>query len=149
MRYLERNLIRLNELLHLNYELEELYHETSKETTDDGLQVFLMQRALERKAYSEALKNQIVQMAGKPTDYEGLGGLQKRNLVQFKQLLEIQDIIELLHQICKVEALSVVSYNIFLQERHVPLSICKLLIEQRDKIQYTINSIKVKEALVA
>ena len=62
-------------------------------------------------------------------------------------MLKENDAPELLDQICTIKEWSIDHYNDLLQELNLPLSLCKMLAEQRDSLHYKMNSIKVKETL--
>ena len=54
---------------------------------------------------------------------------------------------ELLDQVCNVKQWSIDNYNSLLQEINLSLSLCKLLVGQRDKLHVTMNTIKANRAL--
>lgn len=149
MKYLKRNLERLNNLLQLNCEVEEVYQHASNMVDDNELRAMFKMYSIQRHEFSNELKFQIEKLGSTPLLKEGLSRINNRILMKIGSLIEGGDLNDILHEINKVEQMSISSYNIFLQERNVPLSVCKLLIEQRDSFQRNINTIKVKEALVA
>ncbi|MFD2725079.1 PA2169 family four-helix-bundle protein [Hyunsoonleella rubra] len=149
MRHLEKNMAHLNSLLHLNYEVEEIYHEVLEHVQGESLKTFFRNAGFVRNEFNRVLRGEIENFGFEPVEYNGVGRMYKRILMKIKSMIGKEEDIELLQQVSNIEQLTIGAYNVVLQERHLPLSVCKVLIEQRDKMQKTINTIEVKEALVA
>lgn len=149
MRHLKKHIAGLNKVLQMNYEVEEMYHDALENVMDDDLKTFFRNIGFERNEYSRVLRGEISKLGGEPTSYEGLGRIHKWMLMKLKDAIKSEDHTALMDYVCTIEQFTIGTYNAVLQERNVPLSICKMLIEQRDNIESTINTIQAQEALVA
>ncbi|GAA4232948.1 hypothetical protein GCM10022291_08840 [Postechiella marina] len=138
----DRILIKLNDLFVMNHQLEETFAKVQDNVEDRNLQSFVKQKIIERNQFGESLENELKKLETKTNNSLVLArrnGLKKFN---FKRLLNFNDDIDLLKQVYKMMQLSVKKYNELLMEMHLPLSLCKLLIKQRDRIQ---NSLEVMQ----
>ena len=149
MRYLERHLDKMNKLLHLSYEIEKIYLEVFGTINDEDLKTFFRNTSFFRNEFSRVLRDEIIMLGGNPIHFGGLRNELNRFSVRIKKLLDADHEPELLDQVCMIKKISIAAYNDVLQERNLPLAVCKTLIEQRDEIQKTLHIIKVEEQLVA
>lgn len=141
---------KLNNLLNINYEIEKIYLEALENVTDDNLKTFFRARGYERLEFGNELRLEIEKFGGVPI-HSGLisnNGLYKI-WMNFKNLVLMENEGNLLDEVYKLKELNVEQYNNLLREMNVPLSICKLLVKQRDAIEATMNAIKRHEAFVA
>lgn len=138
----DRILIKLNDLFVMNHQVEETFAKVQDNVEDRNLQSFVKEKIIERNQFGESLENELKKLETKTNNSLVLArrnGLKKFN---FKRLLNFNDDIDLLKQVYKMMQLSVKKYNELLMEMHLPLSLCKLLIRQRDRIQ---NSLEVMQ----
>ncbi|GAB1855204.1 hypothetical protein MHTCC0001_00370 [Flavobacteriaceae bacterium MHTCC 0001] len=150
MKYLQRNLDRLNNLLYINLQVKNIYDELISTTTAEELRIFFTRSSVDLDMLCSVLEKQIVKLGGEPKQYKSLNRFYKGVLISLKNNLEDEDAGESLkYKLCELEELSINSYDAFLEEMHIPLSVCKMLIGQRDKIQQRIYSIRTREILVA
>ena len=151
MKLSEKVVTRMNNLLMLNYEVEKIYLDALGLVTDDRLKVFFREQAFERNEAAQALQEQIIKLGFEPKSFNRLNRLSNRYYIIWKNirpLLKEGNIPELLNQVCSVKQWSMDNYNSLLQEINLPLSLCKLLVSQRDLLQSNMHTIKAREALV-
>ncbi|MEW4925705.1 DUF2383 domain-containing protein [Algibacter sp. 2305UL17-15] len=149
MGHLERHLEKMNKLLHLSYEVENIYLDVYEAINDEDLKVFFRNTSFFRNEFSRVLRGEIILLGGTPIHFGELHNELNRFSVRIKKLIDADFESELLDQVCMIKKLSIAAYNDVLQERNLPLGVCKILIEQRDEIQKTLNTIRVEEQLVA
>lgn len=149
MKNLEKKVYKVNRLLHLNYEVEKVYQEAYENIINNDLKVFFRNTAFFRNKCSEALISEIDKLDGNPVPFDRLSFMFNDFLMKFKTLIHEENEPELLNEVCEIKKLSINAYNDLLQERNLPLSLCRVLLGQVDEIQKTLNTIKVEERLVA
>lgn len=148
MEHLEKIFRRVNELLIMNYEVEIIYLEAHDIVNDEDLKTFFRERNFERDEFGRALKREVVKLGGSPKGLNDLSDRYYKGWKKFKELLDTDNEFELLNEICKIKRLNIAAYNKLLQERNLSLSLCKLLVRQRDNIQMSLNSLQTKKAIV-
>lgn len=149
MKRSQKSLDRINSLLYLNYEVENIYLEVLDNIYNKEIRTFFKTTGFYRSEFSSVLKSEILKFGGNPIEFDKLSRNFSRILKTFKSQLESDNEFELMKGICKIKKISIDAYNNVLQERNLPLSVCKVLVGQRDNIEETLNLIKVKEQLVA
>lgn len=149
MRYLKRNLEKLNSLLQLNHEMKTIYEMASHIALGAELEALLERYSFQRSEFSNDLKAQILDMGGKPSIQDRLSSVNNQFLDVINRLVMDNEVDKILRHICNIEQMSIDNYNNFLQELHIPVSVCKLLIGQRDDFQNNISIIETKEVLEA
>lgn len=150
IKHSEKVITKANNLLMINYEAEKIYIDAYDIVDNDELKTFFRELAFERNEFVRALQRETIKLGGKTQSFEGLNKLSRAYYIFWKNLrplLKEDNTLELLDQICSIKAWSINNYNDLLQEFNLPLSFCKLLVEQRDLLHYKINSIKAKETL--
>ena len=146
----EKIITKVNDLLMMNYEAEKIFTEAHNIVDDSDLKSFFSELAFERNEFIRALQKETIKIVEKPKKFEGLNKLSRAYYIfwrNLRPLLKEDNSPELLDQICNIKEWSIDNYNDLLQELNLPLSLCKLLAEQRDLLHYKMNSIKVKETL--
>jgi len=149
MKYLKRNLDKLNDLLNLNYQVEQIYDDLLEDVNDEDIITLIRRRRFERKQNSDMLRKKIIELKGFPKSFEALDNIYYRSLFNIKKLINKEETNKAIDKLCRIEEQSIANYNAFLQERNVPLSICKILVVQRDRIQKSLNKLKVREMVAA
>ncbi|WP_370477768.1 DUF2383 domain-containing protein [Tamlana flava] len=149
MRNLEKVLKKLNDLLVSNHELENIYQEAFKAIDDEELKSFFQEQSRVRKIYSEQLCLEIENLVGKSKFSEAVGRESYKVSMNFRNLIFLKDYSLLLKEVYRIKQSTISKYNTLLNELNLPLSVCKLLVEQRDGIQATMNTIKRSESLIA
>ena len=66
----------------------------------------------------------------------------------FKTLLLLNNEDDLIDEVVALKRLSIEKYNDVLREINLPLSVCKLLVKQRDSIYSNMNAMKRHEEFV-
>ncbi len=107
-----------------------------------------MDRGEERQEFGKLMQNEIKKLGVEEEDSIMLRRRSKLVRVNFRNLLELDDERDLLNRVYEIEQLSVKKYNELLVEINLPLSSCKLLIKQLDKVQFMLNLIKRTDALL-
>ncbi|WP_242131310.1 DUF2383 domain-containing protein [Aestuariivivens marinum] len=148
----EKVIIKINNLLEMNFEIEKIYLDSVEIVNDKRLKTFFRERAFERNEFGRGLRKQIIKLGGEPKNFDKLNRLSSRYYILWKNIrpmLNDNRETELLDQICSIKQWSIDNYNSLLQEINLSLSLCKLLVGQRDALHVNMNAIKAKEALVA
>ncbi len=146
MTHLEKIFRQLNELLIMNHEVEIIYLEAHDIVNDEDLMTFFRERNFERNEFGRALKREVVKLGGSPKGLNDLSDRYYKGWMKFKELLDTDNEFELLNEISKIKRLNIAAYNKLLQERNLSLSLCKLLVKQRDSIQMSLNSLTTRKA---
>ena len=148
MKHLGKIFRMLNELLIMNQEIEIIYLEAHDIVNDEDLKTFFRERNFERNEFGRDLKKEVVKLGGNPKGLNDLSDRYYKGWMKFKKLLDTNNEFELLNEISKTKRLNIAAYNKLLQERNLPLSLCKLLVKQRDGVQMSLNALRTKNAIV-
>lgn len=150
MKHLENNLEHMNMLLLFSLEVEQIYFKVLATVKDDNLEAILKDAIASNRKFNAALKAEIVKFGGTPASYRKQNIKLNATHFRFKRALNnIEDSSYVIIELCKIKELNIKACNALLQERHLPLSVCKLLIAQKDDIQAFIGVIKTRGELVA
>jgi len=136
MGYSENFSNKLNDLLNMNYEVEKIYLEAFKRVTDDdALKIFFKERQIKRNAFSLELRNEIAKHNIVPKSVSVLRKYYHTNQMNnsSKDIFNEEDSLSIL--VFRLIRVSIDGYNEFLREMSLPLSLCKILIKQRDDLQ--------------
>jgi DNA polymerase III gamma/tau subunit len=150
LKHSEKVIVKANNLLKMNHEVEKIYIDAHDIVDDEKLKSFFRELAFERNEFSKALQRETIKLGEAPQNFEGLNKLSRAYHIIWKNLrplLKQDNTPELLDQICSIKEWSIDNYNNLLQEFNLSLSLCKLLVEQRDLLHSKMNRIKVNEAL--
>lgn len=148
MKTSERILAKLNNLLIMNYETEKVYLEALELATGDNLKAFFRERGFERNEFSRQLKVEIIKLDGQPKKFNGLSSTFDKKRHDFKTLLLLNNEDDLMDVVVALKRFSIEKYNDVLREINLPLSVCKLLVKQRDSIYSNMNAMKRHEEFV-
>ena len=148
MKTSERILAKLNNLLIMNYETEKVYLEALELAAGDNLKAFFRERGFERNEFSKRLKAEIIKLNGKPVTFNWLSSTFDKKWHDFKTLLLLNNEDDLIDEVVALKRLSIEKYNDVLREINLPLSVCKLLVKQRDRIYSNMNAMKRHEEFV-
>ena len=146
----EKVIVKANNLLKMNQEAEKIYSDDHNIVDDNNLKSFFGELAFERNEFYRALQRETIKLGEVPQSFEGLNKLSRAYHIIWKDLrplLKQNNTPELLDQICNIKEWSIDNYNNLLQEFNLSLSLCKLLVEQRDLLHSKMNRIKVNETL--
>jgi len=150
MKVSEKVITKINNLIMMNYEAEKIYIDASDLVVDEELKAFLSERAYERNQFVRALGKQITKLDAEPSNFDRLNRLSSRYHIIWKNirpLLKEGKERELMDQVCSLKQWSIDNYNSLLQEINLSLSLCKLLVGQRDSLHGTMNAIRAKRTL--
>lgn len=148
MKTSEKILAKLNNLLIMNYQIETMYLEAHEMAADNHLKAFFRERGLERNDYNRQLKTEIIKLEGKPKKFNGLSSNFDKMWHEFKTLLLLNNEDDLMDVVYALKRMSIEKYNDVLREINLPLSVCKLLVKQRDSIYSNMNAMKRHEEFV-
>lgn len=141
-------LVKLNDVFLMNEVIEEIYTKTYKKVSNINIGAFLKERSLERSDFGKMLQNEINKF---DTDVEEPIMSRRRYHIymrSFNNLLRLENDSDLLNSIYNIELICIEKYNKLLREINLPLSLCRLLTKQQDKIQYGLRLIKKKLDLI-
>lgn len=144
----EKILSKLNELIIMNEEVENTYAKILKNSSRESFASFFKEKIAMRNQFGLLLLKEANKL-----DEEGQKSimLNRRNTfirTNFKTSLRINNNRSLQNEIFRIEQLSIEKYNELLMEMNLPLTLCKLLMKQRDIIQYTSRLIEREEAFI-
>lgn len=149
MKKLNKIYRKLNDLLLINYEAERIYLEALDIVKNENLKMFFRERGFERNEYGRQLRSEIKNFGGDPQTLDELSNDYYKIWISFKNYLEKGAEEEMFEEIHRIKDLSIKAYDETLRLHRLPPSVCKTLIDQRDKIEISMNSIRVRERLVA
>lgn len=148
VRRYDKIVTKLNDLLLMNHQVGKTFFKLQNNVGDDSLKSYFDKKVIERNQFGELLQEELKKIE---TKVDTLPLMQNRRnhlrMLNLKKVLHIENNLDLFKQVYKVLQLSIKKYNELLMEMHLPLSLCKLLIKQRDHIQSSLDLIK-KEAAV-
>tara|TARA_R110002049_G_scaffold44913_1_gene131396 strand:- start:133 stop:582 length:450 start_codon:yes stop_codon:yes gene_type:complete len=149
MKYSEKIIKQLNDLLIMNYEVEIIYVEAMENVNNNELKTFFRERGFERNEFGKELRDEIEKLEGNP---EFLGELSSdfyKIRMNFRNFLLLENKSDLLSEVYKIKQLTIKAYNDLLMELNLPLSLCKLLEKHRNQTKENLNVMKREEAFVA
>ncbi|WP_445731312.1 DUF2383 domain-containing protein [Mariniflexile sp.] len=149
MKFSEKILGMLNNLLVMNYEVEKVYLEALDLATESHLKTFFRERGFERNEFGRKLRGEIEKLEGTPKFLGMLSSDLYRISMNFKNFLLLNNEDELMEEVYRLKELSIEKYNELLREINLPLSTCKILVKQRDTIYSNMNAMKSREQFVA
>ena len=149
MKYTGRMIEKLNSLLIMNNEVEKLYTEALNLVKEDNFSAFFREQAYERNEFGKELKIEIEKLEVAPKELVALSRAFYLKRMNFKNLIKLNAEAELFNEVYTLKVNSINNYNALLMERNLPLSLCKVLIKQRDRIQVKLNALKREEQFVA
>lgn len=144
----DRILMKLNDLFLMNYQVGKSFSKVHNDVIDDELKLFFKEKTVERNQFGELLQAELNKLGAGDANSLMLNRRNHLTKLNFKKLLHLDDDGDLFKQVYKVMQLSIEKYNELLMEMHLPLSLCKLLIKQRDHIQTSFELIKREAAIV-
>ncbi|MFD0990203.1 DUF2383 domain-containing protein [Mariniflexile jejuense] len=148
MKSSEKILEKLNNLLIMNYGVEKVYLEALELATDDNLKAFFRERGFERNEFGRQLRAEIEKLNGKPKHFGNLSSGLNNIWLNLKNHLLLNNESELMDEIYKLKELTIDRYNMLLMEINLPLSVCKILMKQRDSVYSHMNAMKRQEEFV-
>ena len=145
MKYSEKIIDKLKQLMLINDEAEKIYLFAISTVKKKSLKDFFSKRVIERRAHVKFLGNEIIRLNG---NLEGVKST-KTDFPQvhkyLKKMLQKNNENELLEAVYFLEKRSIDKFNAVLSEPGLPLSTCKVLIKQKDTIEASLYSIKRRE----
>ena len=134
MKQIEQILEKLNDLLILNEEVENAYTKANHIVTNAFHKSFSKEKSQERGRFVKSLKNELNKIEKKA----GNIALKRRDHVvrlNFRSFLKIENDNRFIRKVYEIELLSIQKYDELLAQMNMPLSLCRLLLKQRDQIQ--------------
>lgn len=140
--------MKLKDLLFMNQEVQKTFAKVQSDSIDHGLKSFFKAKVTERNTFGKLLQAELNKME---TKAKTSILMQNRSHCfrspNLKNVLQIHRDLDLFNQVYKVLQVSIKKYNALLMEIDLPLSLCKLLIKQRDRIQSSLDLIKQEVAI--
>lgn len=143
------HLRKLNNLLNMNYEIEQIYLGALENVTDDNLKSFFRAQGYKRHQFGKDLSAEIEKFGGKVTHSESRSNHLYKIDVNFRNIMLMENESDVLDEVYRIKQLNIEHYNDLLREMNMPLSVCKLLVKQRDAIETAMHAMKRHEANVA
>ncbi len=131
----DKILMKLNDLFLMNQQVERIFSKIQNDVEDANLKAFFKEKEIERKRFCEMLQNESKKLEAK---VENSIMLKRRNHLtelSFKKLLSYDKNSNLLRQVNNLMQINIAKYNDLLMEMNLSLTLCKLLVKQRDSIQ--------------
>lgn len=141
-------LSKLNELIIINEEVEKTYKEILKDILVEEFKPFFKDKIQVRNQFGQLLLKEVNKLGDKEQEPIMLNRRNKLIRSSLKKSLKINKALNLQNEVYRIEQFSIDKYNELLMEMNLPLKLCKLLIKQRDTIQYTSRLIERGEAFV-
>ncbi|WNH08303.1 hypothetical protein [Thalassobellus suaedae] len=137
----DKILMKLNDLLLMNHEVEKIFSKIQYDDVDSSLKSFFKEKEIERSEFCTMLQNESKKLETKIDDSIMLNRRNHLTKLNLKKILRYDKDVDLFRQVNNVMQLSIYEYNEFLMEMNLPLSLCKLLIKQRDCIESSLHHI--------
>lgn len=148
MRYSERFSNKINDLLIINDEVEKIYLVAFKNVDDEELKVFFKEHQLKSYEFSKELRDEIFRHNIVPRSVNVLNIYYKNQMdIQNNDSLKSQN--NILIEVFNLIKVNIDAYNELLMEISLPLSLCKILVKQRDSIQSTMRVFERNNIFIA
>lgn len=140
--------MKLKDLLFMNQEVQKTFLKVQSDSIDYGLKSFFKAKVTERNTFGKLLQAELNKLEAKAkTSILMQNRSHYFRSPNLKNVLQIHRDLDLFNQVYKVLQVSIKKYNALLMEIDLPLSLCKLLIKQRDRIQSSLDLIKQEVAI--
>lgn len=140
---------KLNALLIMNYEVEQAYFEAYKCVNKEDLKSYFKALSRERNEFDKTLRLEIDKFNGELPSLGTASRVSPKIEINFRDSLFLGNEMNLINEVYEIKYLTVEAYDNLLIERGAPLSLCKLLVKQRDQIQDGLIAIKRESVFVA
>jgi hypothetical protein len=140
---------KLNDLLVLNEEVGNAYKKASEKLKFADNIAYSKGRALERAEFVRLLKNELAKLENKVENavvFKRRLQLVRSNL---KKQLKIGDDLEFVGKVYEIEVLCSNKYDELLSQINLPLSLCRMLLKQRDSIEARLRILDRGEGVIA
>lgn len=142
MKYTEKILNRLNDLLEKTYDAEKGYTKASENVNDRELKQFFKDKAKQRYDFGHQLKNEI-QAYGKEPDKGGsIKGKMHRGWMDLKLAIASNNEEAILQEVARGEELCIDEYNQILKEDNLSASTESILHAQKNLITASLNRVR-------
>lgn len=148
MKQIEPIIEKLNDLLVLNEEVESAYKKASEKLKFADNIAYSKQRSLERAQFVKSLKKELAKLEDKVENaivFKRRLQLVRSNL---KTQLKIGDDLEFVSKVYEIEVLSSNKYDELLSQINLPLSLCRMLLKQRDSIEARLRILDRGEGVI-
>ncbi len=139
---------KLNDLLILCEEVENAYVNVSEKLKFTDNIAYAKKRGEERGVFVKLLKKELLKI---DKGEENTLVLKRRNHLMrtnYKKYFKIGNDLDFLDKVYEMEILTVNKYDDLLSQINLPLTLCRMLLKQRDSIQARIHVIERGEPLV-
>jgi uncharacterized protein (TIGR02284 family) len=145
MKYSEKTIGKLKQLMMINDEAEKIYLYAISAVSKKSLKAFFSVRVNERRAHVKLLSDEIKRLNGNLEDIKTTKADFPQVYKYLKKMLLKNNENDLLEAVYFLEKRSIDKFNAVLSEPGLPLSTCKILIKQKDTIEASLYSIKRRE----
>ncbi|WP_406682640.1 hypothetical protein N1F78_08030 [Seonamhaeicola sp. MEBiC1930] len=142
MKQINHILERLNELIILNEEVENAYVRASKSLVNSHNKTYATERGQEREKIVNLLKIELSKI--EKSEANALAIKRKFHLMRlnFRKYFKIENDPGFYVKVYEIEILSINKYDELLSQINLPLSLCRLLLKQRDSLQARLHIIE-------
>lgn len=131
----DKILIELNDLFLMNHQVGKIFLKIQDHVVDGSLKSFFKEKEVERNEFCKLLQNESNKLEEKIDNSIMLNRRNHLTKLNLKKLFHFNKDLDLFMQVNRIMQLSIDKYNELLMEMNMPLSLCKLLVRQRDSVQ--------------
>ena len=143
--YTEKVGEKLNELLEKNFDAEKGFKKAAENAKDSRLKNYFERKANERYNFGHALKSEIKAFGQEVEKGDSLDSKAHRAWMDTKAFFSADNDEAMLEEAIRGEKASLEEYNKVLEDTSLPTSTKNLLLEQRNIIARTLDTIKTLE----
>ncbi|WP_282134534.1 DUF2383 domain-containing protein [Seonamhaeicola maritimus] len=140
---------KLNELVILNEEVENAYKKASSKLENNYTKTYAKEKSLERGEFVRFLKIELTKLEANDENLIALKRKFHMVRLNFRKFIKIENDAEFLGKVYEIEVLSINKYDDLLSQINLPLTLCKLLLKQRDFLQARLHVMERGELVVS
>ena len=146
MNYTDKIGNKLNELLEKNYDAEAGYQLAKEKVNDSRMKNFFDTQQQERYNFGHELKTEMKTWGQEPDKGTSIKGDLHRGWMNIKSTFTSDNEEAMLEEAIRGEKTAVEEYNEIINDTTLPPSTKNILINHRDRIQKTLNTVDLMEA---
>ncbi len=132
-------------LIRLNKEVAQIYKEASCFTRDADLKKFFADRSKQRTHFVRGIENELLKRHIRLVDYYDPKTSVCKQRNHFKRYHNLDNENLFFNIVYRIKRYSLSKYDEALREAKLPLTVCRILIRQRDNVNYAVNVLKRQE----
>ena len=137
----------LEEILAKNIDAQKGYHKAAENAESTSLRSFFEKKAMERKAFNNDLKQQLIASYDEIDDSGSFTGSIHRTWMDVKAMFSSDNDESMLEEAIRGDKAAIEEYEEVLENTSLPNSIAMLIRDQKLKIRTDLNKIKSLEDL--